>query len=225
MSFGDMDASEKVEYLRDCIPLIPYNEVVEQSNQNSEETVAELLSRSKELVKEQMESGFDQWGYLIDNSEYTEEELLSLPYRDLLYYSVAMGDSNIKTYPVDFEFEDSERASRFRQGGESEVRRLLRKIDHREMNLALSRVGVDIWGKMESSSTMRFTKVEDADHVFVQYWFRTGTEKKYHERNGEFIDFPTIRRVNCRFHLDDEFLEMSGRNDRKTRQKSCTKRC
>lgn len=163
-----------------------------------------------------MKSGWDHWEYLKDNSSFTEEDLTMGSYRDLLYYSVSMADSNLKTYPFRFDYDDTEVEALLREGDREAIRDFLMSSNLEEIELALSSVGADIWERMDGSPVLRFVKIEDLNHIFLQYWLRTGTTHEYHERRGESIEFPIIRRISCRIHLDDRFMELRGRDDRKT---------
>lgn len=214
MTFEDLSPSNQVSYLEGCIPSKPFDEVTENYEVYTEDTVSELLIKSKELVKQRMANGWDHWEHLKDNTEFTEQELLNLSYRDLLYYSVAMEDSNRKTHPFGFEYGEGETAEILKNGSEAEIRSHLIEIENGETDLAFSPVGVDIWEKIGDTPTLRLAKIEDSNHIFLEYWLRTGSTREYHERRGEFIEFPTIRRVSCRLHLDEEFIEVVGRNDR-----------
>lgn len=215
MTFSEYDPSQKVAYLEGCLPSTLFNEVAEGHSDYTSETVDELLYESKNLVKERMEIGWDHWEYLKDYSELTETQLLGRSYRELLYYSVSMDDSNLKTHPHSLSPSDDRVLNELKESSEQEIRDFLLDTDNEETELALSPVGVDIWEKVSESPTLRLIEVEDSNHIFFEFWLKTGIDREYHWRKGEFIEFPTIRRVSCRLHLDDDLVELAGRSDRK----------
>ena len=189
--------------------------------ETSEETVSELLEKSKDLVRKQMENGWNQWEYLVENTSFTEDDLYGMDYRDLLYYSVSMKDSNLKTHPHPFSFnEDDEIVEVLEDGSKDEIQNLLAEIGFGEIETAQTEVGTNIWEKLGEKPCLRIAKIEDNSHVYLEFWLRTGSKSEFHERRGEFIDFPTIRRISCRVHLDDNLVEVRGRNDRDADRKA-----
>lgn len=224
MRFEQMDTDEKISYLRDCLPLKPFEETVGEKERSSEEDIAELIDTGKRVIQKQMQQGRDHWNYLIEQQDIEGEEFFSnLSYREILYYSVSMEDANLETYPSPFYFHSESRIKGIvEERGESveDLREELLTTASDSVVNAFSEVGSNIWDRLSDQPTLRFATFEDKCHLFLEFWVKTRDKTRFHERRGEFLSFPEIRKLSCRVHLDDGFAEIRGRNEREKDRKA-----
>ena len=216
--FREREVDDQISYLRGCLPLRQFENVTSQYENYTEETVEELIEEGKDILRLQMEEGRDHWKYLKENTGVvSEQELMESSYRELLYYSVAMGNSNLETHPIPFSFNEDHEMATILQNGQHTVEQLRNRIIEEGgegAEAALSEVGRNIWGVLEEHPQVRFIHFEDSDHIYFEFWVKPKEDRVFHERKGEFIDFPDIRKLDCRLHLDDGVIELRGRNDR-----------
>lgn len=217
--FDSLTPEEQVSYLQDCLPIRPYEEVVSNFDSYSEETVSALLSEGKRVLVAQMEQGRDQWRYLIENMDYSAEGYLEEhSYRELAYYLTAMGDSGLGTFPIPFSLIEESRLQAFLLESEDsveEIRDYLIENGPHSVEKSFSKAGTNIWDNLGEDPTPRIAYFEDSQHLYIEFWLRTASRQRFHERRGEFLEFPVLRKVVCRIHLDDEFIELRGRKERK----------
>jgi len=216
--FRDMEVEEQISYLRGCLPLNQFEQVTSQHQTYSEETVEELIQEGKDVLQLQMQEGRDHWEYLKENSEVIGDQgLMEKSYRELLYYFVSMGNSLLETYPVPFSFNEGHEISELIEDGEHTVESLRTHIIEEGgegSENALSEMGRNIWSVIEEYPQIRFIYFEDKDHIYFEFWVKASEDREFHERKGEFVEFPDIRKIDCRLHLDDNVIELRGRSER-----------
>lgn len=216
--FRDQEVDDQISYLRDCLPLRQFENVTSQYENYTEDTVEELIEEGKDILRLQMEEGRNQWKYLKENTDVvSEQELMERSYRELLYYSVAMGNSNLETYPIPFSFNEDHEMGTILQNGQHTVEQLRSQIIEEGgegAEAALFEVGRNIWDVLEEHPQIRFIYFENKNHIYFEFWVKAKEDRVFHERRGEFLEFPDIRKLDCRLHLDDGVIELRGRNDR-----------
>lgn len=216
--FDDLHPEAKVDYLENCLPRKPFRDVVSDYDEYTEQTVDELVLEGKSTLISQMQQGIDHWEYLMENKdtlpqEYKEEQ----SYRSLAYSLSAMNDSGLATFPRKFSVEKNGALSELKDSDSRTIESLKEHLianGDQSVEKAFSRVGADIWSDLGSEPTPRLAYFEDRDHLYTEFWMQTDSKKQFHERRGEFLEFPVLRKVVCRVHLDDEYVELRGRRQR-----------
>ncbi|SDQ40792.1 hypothetical protein [Natronobacterium texcoconense] len=218
--FEEKSVEEQVSYLKACLPLNQFNNVVEGHSSYSEETVAELIEEGKRALRLQMQNGRDYWKYLKEDGQadiVSDDDLFQKSYRELAYYAVAMNNSGLETSPVPFEFTPGHEVTQLIEDEEHTEEQLKEKIIENggdDIEAAFSTVGRNIWDVLGDHPEIRLAHFEDQDHIYLEFWMRAKTDREFHERKGEFIEFPVLRKIDCRVHLDDGLIEIRGRNER-----------
>lgn len=217
--FEQLGVDERVSYLKGCLPLKQFNKVVEGYDTYTEETVEELINEGKDAIRLQMQQGRDQWEYLKEQKELVDDSnLFEKPYRELTYYSVAMGNSGLQTTPIPFIYNSENETAVQIENEEHTIEQLRESILSNgtdDVEAAFSRVGRNIWDELDEYPELRLAYFEDEDHLYLEFWVRAKTDRQFHERKGEFLEFPILRKINCRVHFDDKLIELRGRKDRK----------
>lgn len=215
---AETSAEDQISYLRGCLPLRQFEKVISKSDLTSEETVQELIYEGKTALKLQMESGRDHWDYLKEELSYQDETLLQeKSYRELAYYAVAMGNSLLQTRPYSFDFDESSDLYDLIQSEEhtvADLQDLIIENSREDVKLAFSDTGRNIWDVLSEYPELRIAYLEDENHLYLEFWSKAKEDREFHERRGEFLEFPVLRKLDCRIHLDDGFIELRGRNDR-----------
>mgnify|MGYP000020602901 CR=1 FL=1 len=216
--FEEMDVAEQVSYLKGCLPLKQFNDVVDGQENYTEQTVRDLLQQGKKTISLQMQDGRDLWEHLKESEEVREDgELMDRSYRELAYYSVAMGNSGLETTPVHFEYNSQHEIAQLIEDEQHSVEKLRQAIisnGSEDIEAAFSEVGRNIWDVLDEYPEIRLAYFEDRDHLYLEFWVRAKTDREFHERKGEFLEFPVLRKLDCRIHFDDEMIEVRGRNER-----------
>jgi len=216
--FEGRGIDDQVSYLEGCLPLNQFNKVVSGYDTYSEETVEVLIEEGKRTLQLQMQQGRDHWEHLKEENGALEDgDLFQSSYRELAYYSVAMGNSGLQTTPVPFEFNSEHEVSELIESEQHSVEQLRERIIENggdDIKAAFSRVGRNIWDILDEYPEIRLAYFEDRDHLYLEFWVRAKTDREFHERKGKFLEFPVLRKINCRVHFDDELIEIRGRKDR-----------
>jgi hypothetical protein len=218
--FEEMGIDEQVDYLRDCLPLTQFNEVTSGTEDYTDGTVDALIQEGKNAVKLQMQEGRDHWKHLIESDlidVMSDGDMYEKSYRELLYYSVAMGNSGLETSPVPFQYNIDREISQDIEDDKHDIELMKETIienGDNDIEAAFSRVGRNIWDEIGDSPEIRFAFFEDKDHLYLEFWVKARDEREFNEREGEFVEWPDIRKLDCRIHFDDQVIELRGRKDR-----------
>lgn len=216
--FEGRGIDEQVSHLKGCLPLNQFNKVVSDYSTYSEETVEELIDEGKQTLQLQMQQGRDLWKYLKEeNSELVDEDLFTGSYRELAYYSVTMDNSGLETTPLPFEFNSEHEIYELIENEQHTADQLQERIIENggdDIKAAFSRVGRNIWDVLTEYPEIRLAYFEDRNHLYLEFWVQAKTDREFHERKGEFLEFPVLRKIDCRVHFDDKLIEIRGRKDR-----------
>jgi len=216
--FEDRGIEEQVSYLEGCLPRKQFNRVIDDYDDYTEETVEELIEEGKKTLSLRMQEGRDHWEYLKEANEVIEESsLFEKSYRELAYYSIAMGNSGLETTPVLFEYNPEHEIAQLIENEQHTVDQLREAIisnGNDDTKSAFSRVGRNIWDVLDEYPEIWLAYFEDRNHLYLEFWVRAKTNREFHERRGEFLEFPVLRHIDCRIHFDDELIEIRGRKDR-----------
>ncbi|WP_227379920.1 hypothetical protein [Haladaptatus halobius] len=220
MVFDSLSAPEQVEYLRDILPLKQFNEIEEEYDEFTDETVDDLLMAGKRNIKRAMDDWPDNWSILKEQIFVKAGKSIfdETSYRELSYYESAMNNGALETNLHLFEINALQS-----DGGESdlkivkqmdgdELEDFLSDSDIEEFQKAFSTTGNNIWKSLDAVPKLRLGEVEDSDHVYLDFWVKNSEETKYHPREGRNITFPDIGKAFVRIHLDEEIAEIRERD-------------
>lgn len=217
--FEEQGVEEQISYLRGCLPLRQFNQVTDQYDTYSEDTVEELIEQGKNTLRLQMQEGRDHWKYLKENRGQLlgDEDLFQISYRKLAYYAVAMNNSGLETSPIPHEFTSGHEITELIESENhtlDQLREAILSNGSDDIEAAFSTVGRNIWDVLGEYPEIRLAHFEDRDHIYLEFWVKAKEDREFHERRGEFLEFPKLRKLDCRIHLDDQLIELRGRNER-----------
>ncbi len=222
--FDDLNTVNKIEYLKGCLSLQQYEEVMEKRERENEEAVDELIKKGKDIIRVRMQEGRDHWEYLKENLPEMDstEDLYELSYRKLVYYQVSMNNSGLETQTVPLFLDSEHETTEIIENDDLTIEELEQEFisnGPEGIEAAFSRVGRNIWHELDDEPQIRLAHMEDSHHLYLEFWLRAKDDKQFHERRGEYLEFPQLRKLECRVHLDEGFIELRGRNERKKDRK------